>query len=534
MNDALCRMVKQARIRKGLTQEQVGDMIYLSGNGYGKAERGERDLTTEQTVKLCRHLGIPVGDMLAAIDDGFEPAPEENSERGTEEVDSCKMRAGQGGWSVMDGTKLVMADFLVKHVDYVCLAAGLDYYDGNTEIENLARLLCEVMLSGDKPVVSPVRRTADAFDGVLSGYGLSAELQDKAASIAMDLVAYWDGCRELPLRKVIANIMWHTDFEAIAPCPGYFREIQALREAFAQEIGDADSERNKDVARRSRIILPFRPGQILKFHAMRSGRCQADEYEYCVLVEKSGAGVSGRRAENWMVVTLHRRDGHTLLNTAMGTPFVEAHVTGGEAEGTWYADTCLVYRLDNQRVYDVVGEVDKPALDVIRDMVSAQFKERAAKDERLDGAGYGSCIQYRFKGELRRGIISYIDDRHEKARLLDVFFLMEQEAAADPGYVRLSKDTRDADGELFYKTVFPENMHPYLRRGSVTVFEHIREDVSEVRRLGSWPSRADTNERVRDLSEILGIGLVPGSAEDAEAGPDVPAPHDGLHENDEP
>lgn len=501
MNDELCRLVKQARIRKGLTQEQAGGLIYLSRSGYSKAERGERDLDTEQTVRLCRCLGIPVQDMLSAIESGMPPIPDKYREGGTKEMDIHEIRAGENGWSVMEGTKILMADALARHPDYVCLAAGLPYYDGNTEIENLGRLMAEVMLSGDRLVTSPIHRLSDALDGHLNIYGLSPELQDDAAAICIDLAGYWDGRRELPLKQVLANILWNTDFQGMESCPAYAGKIGALRQRFADEMNAKGAAWRQDAARRSRIEMPMKAGQVLELHG--SGRMMHDPHEYVLLVEESGVGSIGRRAKSWMIVMLRQEDDHSLLETIRETPSIEVHIAGGQLAGKWYADTGTVYKLDNNRIYDVVGEVDKPALDVVRDAVDRQFKAQADRDEFLDGAGYGSCIQYRSDGILRRGIIAYIDDAHVRARLLDVFFLTDAEAAVDSGYIRLSKDTREPDGELFYNFDFPDNVGPYLKRGSVTVFEDIRDAVSDVRRLGSWPSQTYTNDRVRELSGLV-------------------------------
>lgn len=61
---SLGSMFRRAREEKNMTQEQVGGLIGMGANGYGKLERGINQIPTDLVVPLCRILGVSVIDAV--------------------------------------------------------------------------------------------------------------------------------------------------------------------------------------------------------------------------------------------------------------------------------------------------------------------------------------------------------------------------------------------------------------------------------------------------------------------------------------
>lgn len=57
-------LFRQARKEKNMTQEQVGRLIGMGANGYGKLELGINQIPTDLVVPLCRILGVSVIDAV--------------------------------------------------------------------------------------------------------------------------------------------------------------------------------------------------------------------------------------------------------------------------------------------------------------------------------------------------------------------------------------------------------------------------------------------------------------------------------------
>lgn len=57
-------LFRQARKEKNMTQEQVGRLIGMGANGYGKLELGVNQVPTDLVVPLCRILGVSVIDAV--------------------------------------------------------------------------------------------------------------------------------------------------------------------------------------------------------------------------------------------------------------------------------------------------------------------------------------------------------------------------------------------------------------------------------------------------------------------------------------
>lgn len=56
----IARRVARARKERGLTHDQVGEALSLSGTGYGHYERARQPFSVEQLFQLSRVLGRPV------------------------------------------------------------------------------------------------------------------------------------------------------------------------------------------------------------------------------------------------------------------------------------------------------------------------------------------------------------------------------------------------------------------------------------------------------------------------------------------
>lgn len=69
-------LLKAARDAKGLTQEDMGDMLGMTSNGYGKIERGKNGVPSDRLYAMCRKLEISPMKLLRAIagdpDDGHD------------------------------------------------------------------------------------------------------------------------------------------------------------------------------------------------------------------------------------------------------------------------------------------------------------------------------------------------------------------------------------------------------------------------------------------------------------------------------
>jgi transcriptional regulator with XRE-family HTH domain len=56
------------RLERGLTQEQLADAAELHWTYIGQIERGERNLTLKNVLRLARGLGVSAGTLVDAVD----------------------------------------------------------------------------------------------------------------------------------------------------------------------------------------------------------------------------------------------------------------------------------------------------------------------------------------------------------------------------------------------------------------------------------------------------------------------------------
>lgn len=60
--------IRAERARAGLTQAQLAERLAWSATKVASVERGERALLAADLADVCRALGVPLGQLLAAAD----------------------------------------------------------------------------------------------------------------------------------------------------------------------------------------------------------------------------------------------------------------------------------------------------------------------------------------------------------------------------------------------------------------------------------------------------------------------------------
>jgi len=64
MANVIVNNIEKIRDEKGLTQQNIADIIGVTRATYNKVEKGTRELTTGELEKLSLHFGIPVADFF--------------------------------------------------------------------------------------------------------------------------------------------------------------------------------------------------------------------------------------------------------------------------------------------------------------------------------------------------------------------------------------------------------------------------------------------------------------------------------------
>jgi len=75
MKEQLGKRIREERLKLNLTQEALAESINLTTAYVGQIERGERNLTLENLIKVSNRLGVTVdyllADSLAAENDSY-------------------------------------------------------------------------------------------------------------------------------------------------------------------------------------------------------------------------------------------------------------------------------------------------------------------------------------------------------------------------------------------------------------------------------------------------------------------------------
>lgn len=56
--------IKTLREEKGMTQQQVAELIHMHRSNYSKVEKGERDLSLEAVTKIAKYFGLTIDQLV--------------------------------------------------------------------------------------------------------------------------------------------------------------------------------------------------------------------------------------------------------------------------------------------------------------------------------------------------------------------------------------------------------------------------------------------------------------------------------------
>jgi transcriptional regulator with XRE-family HTH domain len=65
--------IRERRLARGLTQQQLGELCALHRTFIGSVERGERNLSVLNLRAIARALRVPLAELLASLPDGHAP-----------------------------------------------------------------------------------------------------------------------------------------------------------------------------------------------------------------------------------------------------------------------------------------------------------------------------------------------------------------------------------------------------------------------------------------------------------------------------
>jgi DNA-binding XRE family transcriptional regulator len=65
--------VRQARLRRALTQSDVGEVLHLTRASVANIEAGRQQCTLQTAVTIAEMLGVPLGQLLPVPDDTATP-----------------------------------------------------------------------------------------------------------------------------------------------------------------------------------------------------------------------------------------------------------------------------------------------------------------------------------------------------------------------------------------------------------------------------------------------------------------------------
>lgn len=61
---SLGHTIKKIREEKGLTQQQVADIVNMHRSNYSKVENGDRELSIEAINKIAKHFGMTIDQLV--------------------------------------------------------------------------------------------------------------------------------------------------------------------------------------------------------------------------------------------------------------------------------------------------------------------------------------------------------------------------------------------------------------------------------------------------------------------------------------
>jgi transcriptional regulator with XRE-family HTH domain len=58
------KTIKKIREEKGLTQQQIAELVHMHRSNYSKVENGERELSVEAVNKVARYFGMTMDELV--------------------------------------------------------------------------------------------------------------------------------------------------------------------------------------------------------------------------------------------------------------------------------------------------------------------------------------------------------------------------------------------------------------------------------------------------------------------------------------
>ncbi|OGS69813.1 MAG: transcriptional regulator [Flavobacteria bacterium RIFCSPLOWO2_12_FULL_35_11] len=58
------KIIKKIREDKGLTQQQIAELIHMHRSNYSRVETGERDLSIEAINKIAKYFGMSIDELI--------------------------------------------------------------------------------------------------------------------------------------------------------------------------------------------------------------------------------------------------------------------------------------------------------------------------------------------------------------------------------------------------------------------------------------------------------------------------------------
>lgn len=56
--------IRHARLKKGLSQENLAELLYISTSAYGDIERNKSEVTVKRLLKICQILDVNIDNLI--------------------------------------------------------------------------------------------------------------------------------------------------------------------------------------------------------------------------------------------------------------------------------------------------------------------------------------------------------------------------------------------------------------------------------------------------------------------------------------
>ena len=157
----LGNLIKEARTNAGLTQEALAKKVDdCSASDISKAERAEKDLTTDQLKQLAKACGVTQKSLLEAAGSSSKSSSS-SSKKTTTSSSSKKSSSSSSSKSSSSGTSVKVTATEKKLLEYYRAA------DSDTKKAAIAVLKGEAQI--DKGILNTILNSASDEDSMLGG-----------------------------------------------------------------------------------------------------------------------------------------------------------------------------------------------------------------------------------------------------------------------------------------------------------------------------------------------------------------------------